>query len=53
MRNDQTNRKHIRTCVPPKWSSRKPLAVSYELRLEAHLPGLLTNLELKLPIHIN
>ena len=41
------------SCVPPKWSSRKPLAVSYELRLEAHLPGLLTNLELKLPIHIN
>jgi hypothetical protein len=40
------------SCMPPQWSARKPLVVSYELHLEAHVHGLCTNVHLRLPLTI-
>jgi hypothetical protein len=46
--------KVVPTCssMPPQWSSRKPLVISYELHLEAHVHGLCTNVHLRLPLTI-
>jgi hypothetical protein len=46
--------KVVPTCsyIPSQWSARKPLTVSYELHLEAHVHGLCTNVHLQLPLTI-
>jgi hypothetical protein len=40
------------SCIPPQWSAKRPLVVSYELHVEAHVHGLCYNVTLRLPLTV-